>query len=136
MVVPSDGRGADLLWDRSFGRNRNHKHRGLDGVLPPYSSIEEMASDYIAEIRSVQSSGPYFLGGASFGGTVALEISQQLTEQGEKVAFLVLFDSVGPGARGYRYWRKSLRRRLSRTRGDNSLAKQTPLPLFLYLSKS
>jgi surfactin family lipopeptide synthetase C len=104
--------------------------RGLDGVLSPFSSIEEMASHYIAEIRSVQSSGPYFLGGASFGGTVAFEIAQQLTKQGEKVAFLVLFDSVGPGARGYRYWRTSLRRRLSRTSGD-TLTQQTPLPLYL-----
>ena len=104
--------------------------RGIDGVLSPHSSIEEMASHYIAEIRSVQSSGPYFLGGASFGGTVAFEIAQQFTQQGEKVAFLVLFDSVGPGARGYRYWRTSLRMRLSRTRGDD-LAQQTPLPLYL-----
>jgi amino acid adenylation domain-containing protein len=106
--------------------------RGLDGVMPPYSSIEEMASHYIEEIRYVQSSGPYFLGGASFGGTVAFEIAQQLTRQGEKIAFLVLFDCIGPGARGYRAWRSSLRSRLSRTPGDD-LAQQTPL--LLYLSK-
>jgi surfactin family lipopeptide synthetase C len=105
--------------------------RGLDGVLSPHSSMKEMASHYIAEIRSVQSSGPYFLGGASFGGTVALEIAQQLTEQGEKVALLVLFDSVGPGAHGYRYWRTSLRSRLSLNGGG--LAQKTPL--LLYFSK-
>ncbi|HET6364287.1 MAG TPA: amino acid adenylation domain-containing protein [Nitrospirota bacterium] len=104
--------------------------RGVDGMMSPYSSIEEMASHYIAEIRSVQSSGPYFLGGASFGGTVAFEIAQQLTQQGEKVAFLVLFDSVGPGARGYRYWRTSLKIRLSGVQGE-AQSQQIPLPLFL-----
>jgi thioesterase domain-containing protein len=48
-------------------------------AISSHSSIEQMASDYIAEIRSIQSAGPYFLGGASSGGTVALEIAQQLT---------------------------------------------------------
>lgn len=100
--------------------------RGLDGVQPPHSSIEEMASYYIAEIRSVQPSGPYFLGGASFGGTVAFEIAQQLTQQGEKVAFLGLLDAIGPGPRGYRYSRGSVRMRLSRVQRD-IIAQQTPL---------
>ena len=72
--------------------------RGLDGVQSPYSSIEEMASHYLAEIHSVQSSGPYFLGGGSFGGTVAFEIAQQLMKHGEKVSFLALLDTYGyPG---------------------------------------
>jgi amino acid adenylation domain-containing protein len=104
--------------------------RGVDGVLSPHSSIEEMASHYIAEIRSVQSSGPYFLGGASFGGTVVFEIAQQLTQQGEKIAFLALLDSIGPGARGYRYSRSSVRMRLSRVQGD-IIAQQVPLPAYL-----
>jgi len=104
--------------------------RGVDGVLSPHSSIEEMASHYIAEIRSVQSSGPYFLGGASFGGTVVFEIAQQLTQQGEKVAFLALLDAIGPGALGYRYSRSSVRMRLSRVQGD-IIAQQASLPVYL-----
>jgi aspartate racemase len=103
--------------------------RGVDGVLSPHSSIEEMASHYIAEIRSVQSSGPYFLGGASFGGTVAFEIAWQLTQQGEEVAFLALLDTFGPGPLGYRSW-GSVRRRLSRVQGD-IMAQQAPLPVYL-----
>ena len=43
-----------------------------------------------SELR--QPSGPYYLGGASFGGTVALEIAQQLLEMGEEVALLAVFD--------------------------------------------
>ena len=104
--------------------------RGIDGVLSPHSSIEEMASHYIAEIRSVQSSGPYFLGGASFGGTVVFEIAQQLTQQGEKVAFLALLDAIGPGPRGYRYSRGSVAMRLSRVQGD-MMAQQAPLLVYL-----
>lgn len=105
--------------------------RGLDGVLSPHSSIEKMAGHYISEIRSVQSSGPYFLGGASFGGTVAFEMAQQLVQQGEKVAFLALFDTIGPGERGYRHWRNTLRRRLSRTFADEQ-TRQTPLIVYLF----
>jgi amino acid adenylation domain-containing protein len=112
--------------------------RGLDGVQPPYASIEEMAGGYIAEIRSVQPCGPYFLGGASFGGTVAYEIARQLMLEGEKVATLALFDAVGPGARGYHYWRRSLKRRLSRKRdveaGQSSLALYLPIRMARYLS--
>ncbi len=106
--------------------------RGVDGLLSPHCSIEEMASYYITEIRSVQSSGPYFLGGASFGGTVIFEIAQQLTQQGEEIAFLALLDSIGPGARGYQYSRNSLKMRLSRLQGDIMTDR---VPLIEYLSK-
>ncbi len=70
--------------------------KGLDGVEEPLSSVEEMASHYIREIKRIQPTGPYFLGGASFGGTVALEIAQQLQQHGDKIVFLVLFDTQGP----------------------------------------
>lgn len=70
--------------------------QGLDGKSPCFTSIEAMASHYIAEMRSVQPHGPYFLGGFSFGGLVGYEIAQQLRAAGEKVALLVLFDTY-PG---------------------------------------
>ena len=37
--------------------------------------------------------GSYLLGGASFGGTVAVEIAQQLKQKGEQVDTVILFDS-------------------------------------------
>jgi amino acid adenylation domain-containing protein len=70
--------------------------RGLDGKSPCLTSIEEMASLYISEMRGVQPHGPYFLGGFSFGGLVAYEIAQQLRSAGEEVGLLVLFDTY-PG---------------------------------------
>jgi aspartate racemase len=47
---------------------------------------------------TLQPEGPYFLGGLSFGGLVALEMAQQLLAQGQKVALLALFDTILPQA--------------------------------------
>ncbi|HXM64756.1 MAG TPA: amino acid adenylation domain-containing protein [Terriglobales bacterium] len=70
--------------------------QGLDGKHPCHTTIEEMASHYLDEIRGVQPRGPYFLGGFSFGGLVAYEMSQQLLARGEEAGLLVLFDTY-PG---------------------------------------
>jgi thioesterase domain-containing protein/acyl carrier protein len=70
--------------------------RGLEeqaGLRHP--SVEEMASEYIAALRKVQPEGPYLLGGASYGGTVAFEMAQQLVQQGQEVAVLALIDVQG-----------------------------------------
>ena len=56
-----------------------------------------MATAYLKEIRQIQPKGPYYLGGRSFGGTVAYEMARQLIEQGEKIALLAIFDSYPKG---------------------------------------
>jgi len=61
-----------------------------------YDTLEEMAFDYIAEMRRVQPEGPYILGGYSFGGIIAYEIAQQLYRQGQTVAMLVAMDVRAP----------------------------------------
>ena len=71
--------------------------QGLDGKKPRLNTVEEMASHYIKEIRQFQPCGPYYLGGSSFGGMVALEIAQQLCASGESVALLAMFDTHAPG---------------------------------------
>ena len=55
-----------------------------------------MAAAYVEEIRTVQPSGPYFLGGGSMGGTVALEMAQQLQAKAERVALVAMFDTRPP----------------------------------------
>jgi thioesterase domain-containing protein len=70
--------------------------RGLAEELKPYTSIEEMASHYLKAVLSIQSEGPYLLGGWSFGGTVAFEMAQQLLQKGQKVAMLALIDGWSP----------------------------------------
>jgi len=59
-------------------------------------SVEELAAHYIKEMRILQPEGPYSLAGLSFAGIVAYEMAQQLVTQDQKVALLVLFDTVCP----------------------------------------
>jgi amino acid adenylation domain-containing protein len=66
--------------------------RGIDGKEQPIDRIEDMASYFIQAIQTIQPQGPYFIMGYSFGGIVAFDLARQLTEQGEKVAFLGLLD--------------------------------------------
>ncbi len=70
--------------------------QGVDGKLPPITSIEEMVEQYISALKTVQPEGPYRLGGASFGGTVAFEMAQTLHRQGEKVSLLAMIDTPSP----------------------------------------
>ncbi|HEX4946468.1 MAG TPA: alpha/beta fold hydrolase, partial [Blastocatellia bacterium] len=70
---------------------------GLDGRTPAHTSIEAMAAAYLQELRQIQPRGPYFLGGRSFGGTVAFEMAQQLKANGEDVALLAMLDTYPLG---------------------------------------
>ncbi|MCW2610328.1 MAG: hypothetical protein JWM15_1574, partial [Cryptosporangiaceae bacterium] len=67
------------------------RHLTTPGALP--RTVEEMAEDYLAEIRAVQPSGPYHLLGWSFGGIVAHAMATKLERTGEEVALLVLMDA-------------------------------------------
>ncbi len=69
---------------------------GLDGRHPPYTQIPELAAHYMAAMRTVQPTGPYYLGGYSFGGLVAYEVARQLRAQGEEIALLAIWDMVAP----------------------------------------
>jgi amino acid adenylation domain-containing protein len=68
---------------------------GQDGRRAPFT-VEDMAADYIKEIRTVQPEGPYYIGGYSFGGMVAFEVAQQLQNQGQELALLALLDPTKP----------------------------------------
>ena len=70
--------------------------KGLDEKQPLLERMEQMASEYIDEIKKVQPEGPYHLVGHSFGGLMAFEMAQQLQRRGEKVGLLGLFDSSTP----------------------------------------
>ena len=56
-----------------------------------------MAAKYIKVIQTVQPEGPYFLGGACFGGSVAFEMAQQLLAFGQRTELLVIIDTPMPG---------------------------------------
>lgn len=67
------------------------EQRGEDAV--DFLSVEEIAMAYVEAIRSVQPTGPYYLCGVSFGGTIAFEIAQQLCAAGEEIGLVALFDT-------------------------------------------
>ncbi len=81
--------------------------RHLDASIPVYSlqaqglrasgrlpeSLEAMAAGYLAELRRIQSHGPYRLLGWSLGGLVVHSMAAQLQAQGETVEFMGLMDA-------------------------------------------
>jgi thioesterase domain-containing protein len=71
--------------------------QGLDRDKVSPLRLEDVAAQYIDEIRPVQPRGPYYLGGWCYGGKVAYEMAQQLCAQGEEVALLAMVQSPGPG---------------------------------------
>jgi thioesterase domain-containing protein/aryl carrier-like protein len=70
--------------------------RGLDSTADLPQRMEEMAADYVEQIRSIQQTGPYHLLGTSAGGHIAHEMAAQLRAAGEEVAALVMVDAYPP----------------------------------------
>lgn len=70
--------------------------RGVDGKQPPFATMQEMAAEYVRQMRTVQPEGPYMVGGFSMGGEVAYEMAQQLHAQGQEVALVALLDTHNP----------------------------------------
>ena len=71
--------------------------QGLDSWRLPHTRIADMAAHYIKEMREIQPTGPYFIGGRSMGGTIAFEMACQLKEMGEQVGLLALLDTYPAG---------------------------------------
>jgi acyl-coenzyme A synthetase/AMP-(fatty) acid ligase/thioesterase domain-containing protein/acyl carrier protein len=72
---------------------------GVDGKHLYKQTVEEIATQFIRAVRSVQPSGPYRLIGGSFGGVVAYEMARLLTAAGEYVELLGMIDTLPPGPR-------------------------------------
>jgi acyl-coenzyme A synthetase/AMP-(fatty) acid ligase/thioesterase domain-containing protein/acyl carrier protein len=68
--------------------------RGVVRGEAPHTSIEAMAADYLTAIKDRQPNGPYYLCGYSSGGLVAFEIARRLSEAGDLVGFVGLFDTT------------------------------------------
>jgi thioesterase domain-containing protein/acyl carrier protein len=70
--------------------------RGLYGGAPPHRTVEQMASHYLDELRTVQPHGPYYLAGYCFGSIVAFDMAQRLLRDGEEVNLLAAFNGPSP----------------------------------------
>jgi thioesterase domain-containing protein/acyl carrier protein len=58
-----------------------------------FRSMEALAAFYVTIIRKTVSQGPVILIGESMGGKVALEVAQQLIDQGDEVPYLMMLDT-------------------------------------------
>jgi acetoacetyl-CoA synthetase len=109
---------------------------GLDGRSAPHDSIERMAAAHIQELRAAVPGGSYVVAGACFGGLVAWEMAQQLTDRGVAVPLLVLLDvdplPAQPQSRRQQYedavgaaaeWLRAKRQRLAQHRRHRTLRK-------------
>lgn len=114
LVVPMNaGHGGEPLFLVHCGGGHVLRYqnfvRAMPGEQPIYgvtsppideigdsTTIEELAGRYIAEVRKVQPAGPYRIAGYSFGGLVAYEMAAQLSERGEQIAMLAIFDTANP----------------------------------------
>jgi amino acid adenylation domain-containing protein len=67
---------------------------GLNGKPIPLT-VEEMAADYLAQIRNIQPRGPYRFAGYCNGGIVCYEMARMLETQGEHVNRLILIGAPG-----------------------------------------
>lgn len=77
--------------------------RLTDAERPPMG-MERIAHLMVHAVREHQPSGPYRLGGFSFGGLIALEMAQQLRSDGERVEALFLIEAVYDE----RYWPRGI----------------------------
>jgi thioesterase domain-containing protein len=74
-----------------------------------------MAADYLDEIKKYQPNGPYYLCGYSSGGLVAFEIARRLSESGDEVGLVGLFDTtMSPVRWPLRAWLSIIARRIAR----------------------
>jgi acetoacetyl-CoA synthetase len=97
--------------------------KGIDGTQEPFQCVEDMAAFYLESLAEQYPDGPYVLFGYSFGGLVALEMAQRLSE---RVALLVLLDTYPHP----RYLPRDHRMRLfgQRVRHHVHAMRQLPLP--------
>jgi polyketide synthase PksN len=67
--------------------------RGFMTDHSPIEGISTMAKYYIGIIKTIQSEGPYDIGGFCLGGVISYEITRQLQQQCETVNSIVMIDS-------------------------------------------
>lgn len=113
VMINQAGSGAPLFWVHPVGGTTlcyanlarqlspTRPFYGIDasGLQPgerPLGTIEQMATAYVDQLRTVQPHGPYLLGGWSMGGLIAFEMARQLEVQGERTSSLVVVDAVLP----------------------------------------
>lgn len=91
--------GGSVFWYKKLSTYLNDKYTvygiqdpSIDGSKLRFKKLEDMADYYLNEIKSIYAGESYFIGGASFGSTIAFEMAKQLIYANKKIDFLGLFD--------------------------------------------
>lgn len=94
--------GGTVFWFSKLARSLDNlrpvygiQDPGIDLEKPVLNSIKEMASFYLKHIKEIQPHGPYLIGGASFGASVAAQISHLLKQNNEEIASIIVLDGWG-----------------------------------------
>jgi acyl-CoA synthetase (AMP-forming)/AMP-acid ligase II/thioesterase domain-containing protein/acyl carrier protein len=74
---------------------------GWEGETVPFTKTDDMAAHYLAELRKIQPHGPYYIGGYSFGGRIAVYMANILKAAGEDIQLLALLDTTTHMGRSY-----------------------------------
>ncbi|NJM15000.1 MAG: amino acid adenylation domain-containing protein [Bacteroidales bacterium] len=69
---------------------------GSDGKNFEMNTVEEIANDYLRQVKQINPEGPFYLIGFSFGGLVAFAMATKLQQEGFKVPLLALLDCKHP----------------------------------------
>jgi len=85
-------------WAKFGGRSRLYSFQdpSLDESTEFFESTEALAACWLKVLRTKQPTGPYYLGGWSFGAVVALEMAQQLRKAKQAVPVVVMMDGEAP----------------------------------------
>jgi pyochelin synthetase len=93
--------GGSVMGYSRLGRLIDRPLYGIQAATGPDEAsrrrdVVELARSYVAELREVQESGPYSLGGWSSGAMVAFEMAAQLEAAGEDVEQVFILDGPAP----------------------------------------
>ncbi len=95
---------------------------GLDGRGAPLTSIDEISRLYVRSMRELQPHGPYNIGAMCSGSFIALEMCNQIQDDGETIGHLILLDpDTMPPA-----WKKQRARPGSKVRVRTALDRIPP----------
>lgn len=91
--------GGSIFWYKALAKHLDEdmplyglQDPGLEHTEFFFTSIEHMASTYIKVIQRIQPHGPYIIGGASFGSSVAIEVAKQLQAMNESIKAIISLD--------------------------------------------
>lgn len=106
--TPSSEDTSTLFWAQWSGPNfvrkylpksqKAHFFKGhwQDDSMDHLVDLKSIVSAYVDELRVIQPSGPYFLGGYCFGAIIVYEVAKVLQQMGHEVVHLFLLDPYLP----------------------------------------